>query len=410
VFIYHSGWNGVPYSDGSWADTVNFGSGEFLFLENNVFVFEGVNYAITDAYRGARFVIRYNQIYNGWVEAHGSDSANRERGTRAMEIYSNTYSVLGGQANNGYLANYRSGTGVVYGNIATNYTSPQMTMSAYRMLYPFVPWGEADGTNGWDVNVGGGPFDSGTATGGAASQLIDTGKAWTPSQWIGWSVQKTTTPGEYRASSITANTSDTLTLHDGGGYPALTWDIVQASPAPTTTSATVSSGTAFTVGDDISVVVAGHATYRTRLSARTGADLTWSPAIAFAPAAGDTVRLADIGFVAGDTYQIWKVGELLDQPGRGQGTQLSGLTPSIPVGWNDQVDEPLYEWDNVTSAGADIDWSVPFPEQIRSGEHYYSDTPKPGYVPYTYPHPLTGGNANATFNNTLHANTLIIGP
>jgi len=57
--------------------------------------------------------------------------------------------------------------------------------------------------------------------------------------------------------------------------------------------------------------------------------------------------------------------------------------------------EPLYEWGN-TRNGADIDFSLSSgPGCARHDLHivanrdYYNDTQRPGYTPYTYPHPLT---------------------
>ena len=37
VVIYDNNWNGRTNGDGSWADTTQFGSDRFLFLEDNVF-------------------------------------------------------------------------------------------------------------------------------------------------------------------------------------------------------------------------------------------------------------------------------------------------------------------------------------------------------------------------------------
>ncbi|MEO0248454.1 MAG: hypothetical protein ABIN58_02700, partial [candidate division WOR-3 bacterium] len=54
--------------------------------------------------------------------------------------------------------------------------------------------------------------------------------------------------------------------------------------------------------------------------------------------------------------------------------------------------EPVYGWNN-TFTGSQLgvgqvrlSASVP---QVREGRDYFNDIPKPGYQPYTYPHPLT---------------------
>jgi len=67
-----------------------------------------------------------------------------------------------------------------------------------------------------------------------------------------------------------------------------------------------------------------------------------------------------------------------------------------------QSSQPLYEWNN-TKDGADVDVTVynnwtgcdgvdPLPEvadHVQADRDYFNDTPRPGYTPYTYPHPLT---------------------
>lgn len=79
----------------------------------------------------------------------------------------------------------------------------------------------------------------------------------------------------------------------------------------------------------------------------------------------------------------------LDQVGRGTCDLLSGEPPA-PAAWPHQASEPLYLWNN--------DWT-PVPHNpgsvvgsqhavIREDRDYFNNTPKPGYKPYTYPHPL----------------------
>jgi hypothetical protein len=54
--------------------------------------------------------------------------------------------------------------------------------------------------------------------------------------------------------------------------------------------------------------------------------------------------------------------------------------------------EPLYEWNNVNNnENQNICVYDPCPtmnEHIKEGRDFYNDTPRPGYVPFTYPHPL----------------------
>jgi hypothetical protein len=215
--------------------------------------------------------------------------------------------------------NVRSGTARIHNNIVSGFTTgAQFHLDVYRRFHPFAPWGQADGTSAWDVNLAGGPFASGTATGGGALTLTDSTKAWTPNQWVGYALKKVGCSG-YCASEITGNTATTITVHDSGSYAA------------------------------------------------------------------------NISFPAGTAYQIWKVQQTFDQPGRGMGTQLSGTNPT-PVG-NSQVTEPLYEWNNTREAGANVNFASAG-ATIRANEHFFNDTVAPGYTPYTYPHPMVSGTVS----------------
>jgi hypothetical protein len=68
--------------------------------------------------------------------------------------------------------------------------------------------------------------------------------------------------------------------------------------------------------------------------------------------------------------------------------------------------DPVYIWDNTggtryNSPGI-TDWEsddcgngLVSESFIKEGRDYYVNTPKPGYAPYTYPHPLRLGNQPA---------------
>src|SRR5206468_12456501 len=104
-----SRWNGDADGKGdlSWASPTNFGSSQFLFIEDNTASVANpeslVEKGITDAVGGARFVVRYNVLTNVSVQTHGTESSGRVRGVRADEIYGNTFistfapAGLGGQ-------------------------------------------------------------------------------------------------------------------------------------------------------------------------------------------------------------------------------------------------------------------------------------------------------------------------
>jgi hypothetical protein len=56
------------------------------------------------------------------------------------------------------------------------------------------------------------------------------------------------------------------------------------------------------------------------------------------------------GFNVGDTYQILRAQYCIDQVGRGQGSYLSGWTPS-PAGYPNQALDPVYQWGDTATGG-----------------------------------------------------------
>src|SRR5438128_4509740 len=111
IYIYGTHWNGADFGDGSWAAPTNYGSSQFLFIEDNAFAHSQQSlHSATDAYAGARFVVRHNSIFNGVVANHGTESTGRARGARAMEVYNNTYT---GTNLNRFVGGSRSG-GVLF--------------------------------------------------------------------------------------------------------------------------------------------------------------------------------------------------------------------------------------------------------------------------------------------------------
>lgn len=79
----------------------------------------------------------------------------------------------------------------------------------------------------------------------------------------------------------------------------------------------------------------------------------------------------------------------LDQPGVGKGKLLSGFSPSKGE-WPDQADDPAYAWNNRVNGKISPPIS-PTPTVVRMGRDVIH-SPKPGYTPYTYPHPLTASS------------------
>jgi len=326
--IWNANWGGHSYGDGSWADDSYFGASKFFFMEDNTFTCSSSTYpeALVDSLGGARYVVRNNILMNASVINHGTESGGRTRGGRVMEVYNNVF-----QGNCAFWINIRSGTAVIWGNDLKGVTQfggvSATILEAKRLTYSFTPWGQANGKNLWDSNVAGGPFASGTATGGGSLTLTDSTKNWTVNQWAGngYVLVKTNAGSGYCGSQIVSNTSTSLTIQGNDGYAT------------------------------------------------------------------------QISFTTGNTYGIWRVNEALDQPGKGKGSLVTGSTPLVPSGWFDEVTDPIYQWGN-TSSDNTANFRIKASEStIRANEHYFS-VAKPGYTPYTYPHPLVTGSPNPPTN------------
>ena len=80
----------------------------------------------------------------------------------------------------------------------------------------------------------------------------------------------------------------------------------------------------------------------------------------------------------------------LDQPGRGRGDMMSNFSPT-PARWPNQALEPVYGWNN-TLNGQISNIQTNAPTVIVVNRDFYN-SPKPGYAPYTYPHPLVSGGS-----------------
>ncbi|MBN1421991.1 MAG: hypothetical protein JXP34_24675 [Planctomycetes bacterium] len=90
----------------------------------------------------------------------------------------------------------------------------------------------------------------------------------------------------------------------------------------------------------------------------------------------------------GDPFKIMKAKACLDGVGRGTGILLSGDAEPDPRTWPEQPLEPLYAWKN-TLNGEDAKLTSRS-ILIEEGLEFFNGTPRPGYEPYPYPHPLQG--------------------
>ena len=228
--IYGSYWNGGSNGDSSWAAPTGFGSSQFLFFEDNIVTNAPNNGegGVSDAYAGARFVVRHNSIYNCFVTNHGTESTGRSRGCRAIEVYSNTYT---GSNLNKFVGGSRSGVALFHDNSISGYWDGLTVFSLenYRTHMTFAPWGGADGINPWDVNS---PtvFFTGTAASNSSNYIvIVSGANWTTNQWAGYVLRRTSdhcSSGTLNFGEIKSNTSNSITYNNNGGYsspPSMTF-------------------------------------------------------------------------------------------------------------------------------------------------------------------------------------------
>lgn len=402
--ITNVNWGGVGFSNKSWSDAPNYGDSRALFLEDNIFTHTGGLKAVTDGYLGARYVARYNTITNGWFEAHGSDSTPGGRGTRLMDIYYNKYICTVGAPCN-YAANFRSGTAVIHDNTFYQYSATPIATAAYRLAQSFGPWGPADGYGFGDLNDAGSPFETNTATGGSTGTLIRTGAGWSAAgngQWAGYSVRKTTcTAREYNQcnSIIVSNTTDTLT------YEVTSYPVVALSFA---------NGDAYTIDRVTNVIdqpgrgAGSQLNFQSFISTNSctasGTTGTCNTVTAHGLATNDKVAIGGVE-VEGRWNRTFNVTGTPTTTSFTVTNEASGLTSGnyggvmkLPA-TNDQVNEPIYEWNNCVDTqnpprygcgggGTNAQVGTLHPTQIISGTHYINDTARPAYTDYTYPHPL----------------------
>jgi hypothetical protein len=153
--------------DSSWNQSLSLGTDSAVYIEDCTFNYAYINDGALDAYRGARYVMRNNTIYNTVIGHHGYDSDPRS--VFSYEVYNNQYI-----SNNGVNLFYfktRGGTGVVYGNTGSGsgYNAAECQLTYYRScVCPTCPEedtctdptytingcdkGRCDGTNALDGN------------------------------------------------------------------------------------------------------------------------------------------------------------------------------------------------------------------------------------------------------------------
>jgi hypothetical protein len=326
------GTHGHGYGDGSWASPTNFGSEQFFFVEDN-YIANHSNFneygGETDGTFGARWVFRHNHCYDIEMQNHGTEGG-RYRGTRATEIYNNDFHYA---HSHGYGAS-RSGVTITHDNTFDGIQPTRgIVLNALRAVFRWPPasspWGGASGDGPWDYNV---TEPNGTHIDGHPPYLFESGTATSGS------------------STTLADTNKNWIPDQWVGY------------------------TAKFLGDN----------QVARITSNTSNTLT---VLFYTDSGGGHV------WQAGDQYEIHKVLVVMDQPGRGQSDLITGATPS-PLAWPHNKLEPCYSWNDIyTPTNSPINFLVGGNSigLQQSGHDYFNNTVMPGYMPYTYPHPLTTG-------------------
>jgi hypothetical protein len=104
-------------------------------------------------------------------------------------------------------------------------------------------------------------------------------------------------------------------------------------------------------------------------------------------------------FPFGQCPSVWDLSgnRCLDQTGVGQGTLISGDSPT-PAAWPNQIADPTYDWNNLINGVVSNAFSN-VPSVVQENRDFFHQI-KPAYTPYIYPHPLTSG-ATATIPSPI---------
>jgi hypothetical protein len=176
-----------------------------------------------DSEQGGMFVFRHNYVLNSKLDNHGTETGAQTRGARGFEIYNNTF-VAPTAATTAF--QIRAGTGMVFSNTLTGYTS-FADLAVYRAMETFFPWDPSDGHHHMD-NVIGTNYASGVAT-VTANYLQVAGTPWTINQWFGYTVVNKDWTGvlaNYNFQLITSNSANQVfftTGHHSQVFPDLTF-------------------------------------------------------------------------------------------------------------------------------------------------------------------------------------------
>lgn len=132
--LWYTGWRDYSYP------------GEKIYIEDNIITQTSVTGVVDGNYSG-RYVLRFNTISEGYIEAHG---ARNSRGLQSWEIYRNKIENLNICP---HAANIRGGTGVIFDNDCSgNANQCEWAFSTERCSTSYSYSGLCDGKSAWDTS------------------------------------------------------------------------------------------------------------------------------------------------------------------------------------------------------------------------------------------------------------------
>jgi hypothetical protein len=344
--VFNGSVTGASNGDGAWEMATQWGSDKFWFVEETP-ITKAYDYGIFDGWLGGRLVVRKCAIHNGRGGNHGTETAGRLRSMRAIELYGNTYTS---DRTIRHILDIRGGTALVHSNSVTSGYTYGVTMENYRLGTQTKPWLSADGTKAWDGadlsdtygTAGDGIFESGAAETTGQKTLTDNDKSWSTTgsgQWAGYTLRTTYAHTAIANSGVgTINVSGTPWV--AGAF--VNGEVTKVSTgekgliASNTTSQIVLDSQAFRPtlnnGDDFVISLSA------MIESNTATTLT-------VVGGSDTSNHAwPNAYRNATNYEIRRLSWVLDGPGRGQTTAVSG-SPANHQNLSQALD-PVYIFNN----------------------------------------------------------------
>lgn len=164
IFCEMRTWHGDGnYGDGSWAAALTPGGFNAWYVEDCSLSYPNGHHFtaqyIVDMLSGARLVIRNNQFQDCTISSHGTETGERFRSYRWVEVYNNQFHYTQTPSAMAIDKNIwmRGGSGIVANNTVTGgdavwgwqfFTS----FTNFRSNAAYSPWGQCNGTSNYDEN------------------------------------------------------------------------------------------------------------------------------------------------------------------------------------------------------------------------------------------------------------------